>query len=298
MENSLKILFVINPISGGKTKVNWEAEIQQYFKELNHQIHFFVLNGKDDDESLKYWLNNIKPQRVVAVGGDGTVTMVAKHILGTEIAMGIIAAGSANGMAKEMDLPGDVKSALEIVLHGEIKKSDVIKLNGKDISLHLSDLGMNAQLVKYYDKNKLRGWLGYSKMLLKVLLKRRLMKIKITADGEVTTGNAIMVVIANASKYGTGALINPFGNLHDGIFEIVIVRSLSVGTISKMLFQYKRYDPKKVEIIEARHAVIETAKPIYFQIDGEYINKVRKVTADIVPGQILLIMPKKIKSNS
>lgn len=291
LENNLKILFVLNPISGGKSKVNWESQIREYFTGLDFIIHYFILNGKDDEESLKYWLNNVKPDRVVAVGGDGTVSLVAKQLLGKNIPMGIIAAGSANGMAKELDLPVDVKAAIDIVINGEIKKSDVIKLNDTEISLHLSDLGMNAQLVKYYDKDKLRGWLGYAKMLFKVLIRKRLMRINIIADEEKVDGNAIMVVIANASKYGTGALINPTGNLHDGIFEIVIVRSLSIGTIIKMFFQYKRHDPKDVEIIKAKHAEIETLKPIYFQVDGEFKGKVKRVTADILPGEILLILP-------
>ena len=291
MQNSLKILFVINPISGGKSKVNWETQITEFFKGLEHETHFYILNGKDDESSLKYWLESLKPDRVVAVGGDGTVSLVARHLLNSNIPMGIIAAGSANGMAKELDLPSNIQEAITVIIEGEIKKSDVIKLNEKEISLHLSDLGINAQLVKYYEKDKIRGWLGYSKMLLRVLLRKRLMKVTITADGEVNKGNAIMVVIANASKYGTGAVINPSGNLHDGIFEIVIVRKLSVATLFKMFFKYQRYDPKKVEIIEARHAIIETAKPIYFQVDGEFIGKVKRVTANILKGAILLIMP-------
>ncbi|GAC1591462.1 MAG: diacylglycerol kinase family lipid kinase [Ginsengibacter sp.] len=290
----LNILFVINPISGGKSKVNWESQIKEYFLNTEHSINFFILDGKDDEMSVKYWLEKKKPDRVVAVGGDGTVSLVAKQLLRTGIPMGIIAAGSANGMAKELDLPTGIKESLDLIVNGEIKASDVIKLNDTEITLHLSDLGMNAQLVKYYDNDKLRGWLGYAKMLLRVLINRKLMKFTITADNEVIKGNAVMIVIANASKYGTGALINPSGNLHDGIFEIVVVRKLSIPTILQMFFQYKRHDPKKVEIIEARNATIETIKPIYFQVDGEYINKVRKVTAQIMKGVILLILsPKK-----
>lgn len=289
----LNILFVINPISGGKSKVNWESQIKEYFLNTEHSINFFILDGKDDEMSVKFWLEKIKPDRVVAVGGDGTVSLVAKQLLRTGIPMGIIAAGSANGMAKELDLPPGIKESLDLIVNGEIKASDVIKLNDTEISLHLSDLGMNAQLVKYYDNDKLRGWLGYAKMLLRVLVNRKLMKFTITADNEVIKGNAVMIVIANASKYGTGALINPSGNLHDGIFEIVVVRKLSIPTILQMFFQYKRHDPKKVEIIEARNATVETLKPIYFQVDGEYINKVRKVTAQIMKGVILLILPPK-----
>ncbi len=102
---NLKILFVLNPVSGGKKKIHWEPIIRQYFKELPHTIEFFVLSGKDDQDSLQYWFEKFKPDRVIAVGGDGTISLVAKQMLGTEMAMGILPAGSANGMAKELAIP-------------------------------------------------------------------------------------------------------------------------------------------------------------------------------------------------
>src|SRR5688572_27492733 len=96
-----RILFVINPISGGKTKTDWEAAIRLYFKPLDKKIDFFILSGKNDQESIRNWIEKIKPEKVVAVGGDGTVSMVASEVLGKNIALGILPAGSANGMARE-----------------------------------------------------------------------------------------------------------------------------------------------------------------------------------------------------
>ena len=72
-----------------------------------------------------------------------------------------------------------------------------------------------------------------------------------------------MVVIANASKYGTGAMINPEGNLHDGLFEIVVVRKIAFVSILKMFMHFRRYNPKKVEIFQAETAQIKTKKKIY-----------------------------------
>ena len=76
--------------------------IREYFKHLANNIDFFILTGKNDDISIKYWIEKIKPDRVVAVGGDGTVSLVAKQIVGSGIALGIFPAGSANGMAREL----------------------------------------------------------------------------------------------------------------------------------------------------------------------------------------------------
>src|ERR1035437_2086793 len=127
--SNLKILFVINPISGTKAKIAWEPAIRNYFVNLLHSFDFFLLNGKDDATSLKYWIEKLQPERVIAVGGDGTVSLVAEQLLGTNIAMGILPAGSANGMAKEVDIPVDLGAALDIILNGDIKPCDDRKSN-------------------------------------------------------------------------------------------------------------------------------------------------------------------------
>ena len=291
--SNLKILFVINPISGSKSKIDWEPAIRKHFVDLFHSFDFFLLDGKDDATSLKYWIEKLQPDRVIAVGGDGTVSLVAEQLLGKNIAMGILPAGSANGMAKELNIPTDVDGALDIIINGEIKRSDVIKIDEKEICLHLSDLGVNAQLVKYFEQGNLRGKLGYALKVFKVLWRKKLMDVTIKTDTQEIEQKAFMVVIANASKYGTGALINPEGNLHDGVFEIVVFRKISFISILKMFLQFRRFNPKKVEIFQAKTATITTAKDVHFQVDGEYLGKTNKVKAEIIKGQLNLILPGK-----
>ena len=290
---SLKILFVINPGSGTKSKTDWEKVTREYFKHLEHThaIEFYLLTGNDDAVSLQYWIDKFTPNRVIAVGGDGTVSLVAQQLLNSPVAMGILPAGSANGMAKELNIPTTVDDALDVILNGEIKCSDLILINDKHICLHLSDLGINAQLVKYFEKEKLRGKLGYARLVFKVLLRKQRMHVTIKTDTQEITSDAFMVVVANASKYGTGALINPEGNLHDGMFEVVLVRKIAFWTVLKMFLQFRRINPKKVEIFHAKSAIITTTKKIHFQIDGEYIGKVDEVKATILPSVLNLLLP-------
>ncbi len=288
-----KILFVINPGSGTRSKIDWEPTLREYFLKQSMTFDFFLLEGKDDATSLKYWIDKLKPEKVIAVGGDGTVSLVAKQLLGLPIAMGILPAGSANGMAKELDIPVTINGALDIILNGEIKLSDVIKINDDQICLHLSDLGVNAQLVKYFEQGNFRGKLGYALKVFKVLWRKKIMQVTIQTDTEKITRDAFMVVIANASKYGTGALINPEGNLHDGLFEVVVVRRIALFSVLKMFLQFKRFNPKKVELFRATSAQISTAKKIHFQVDGEYLGKTDFITAKILNKQINLILPRK-----
>ena len=292
--SNLKLLFVINPISGTKAKIKWEPAIRNHFVNLPHNIEIFLLDGKDDATSLKYWIEKLQPDKVIAVGGDGTVSLVAEQILNTNIAMGILPAGSANGMAKELDIPVEVDAALDIIVNGEIKSCDAIRINDKEVSLHLSDLGVNAQLVKYFEEGNLRGKVGYALKVFKVLWRKRTMDVTIKTDKEEIKRRAFMVVIANASKYGTGALINPEGILHDGLFEIVIVRRIHVISVLKMFLKFRRYNPKKVEIFQAESAIISTIKPAHFQVDGEYLGKKNNVKAEILKSQLKLILPHKV----
>jgi len=292
MENpsDLKILFVMNPASGGKKKVNWESVIRDYFKNLPHTIEFYVLSGKDDTGSLDYWIDKLGITRIIAVGGDGTLTLLAKQLIGKDIIMGILPAGSANGMAKELDIPDDPNAALDIVVNGVIKHCDILKINDDDICLHLSDFGLNARLIKYFDESPLRGMWGYARMVVKALWRKRLVSAHIVADNMDLDLNAYMIVIANASKYGTGAIINPEGNVDDGFFEIVIVRKLSFFPLIKMFFNYKRLNPKKVEVFRTKTATIMTTKKTHFQVDGEYKGKIDKVYAKILPEKLKLLV--------
>lgn len=297
MQNSsLKILFVVNPGSGAKGKTNWEKEIHEHFKSLPHSIEFFLLTGKNDAVSLQHWIETFKPDRVVAVGGDGTVSFIARQLLNSSIAMGVLPAGSANGMAKELEIPATAEAAIDVILNGEIKRCDLICINDKHYCLHLSDLGINAQLIKYFEEGNIRGKLGYAKVALKVLLNKRRMHVTIKTDKEEISTDAFMVVIANAGKYGTGALINPEGDLGDGLFEIVIVRRLALWPVLKIFLQFKRLTPKKVELVQAKSAEIKTTKKIHFQVDGEYLGKVNSVKAAIMPSQLKLVLPVKNKT--
>ena len=71
------------------------------------------------------------------------------------------------------------------------------------------------------------------------------------------------------------------------------MRQLAFWSVIKIFLQFKRFNPKKVELFQAKSATIETTKKIHFQVDGEYIGKVNRVTATILPGQLNLLLPAK-----
>jgi YegS/Rv2252/BmrU family lipid kinase len=287
----MKVLFIINPVSGGKEKTDWEEQIRTYFKSSPHNMEFFLLTGRNDESSVRLHLERVRPDRVVAVGGDGTVKMVAELVQGQAIPLGIIPAGSANGMARELEIPLEVNMALDVAINGRAQPIDLIRINNNEICIHLSDLGLNAMLVKNFEKSKNRGMWGYGKTVFRMLWEKQKMYVTIHTDEETYRRKAYMVVLANARKYGTGANINPEGDVADGYFEIVVVRKLNVMEIMKAMLTDKAFDPQKIEVLKTKKVAISTLKKAYFQIDGEYRGRITQLTAEIIPGQLTVMLP-------
>jgi YegS/Rv2252/BmrU family lipid kinase len=290
-DGAQKLLFVINPISGGKNKNDWEAGIRNYLKEQPHNAEFYILNGKDDLCSVQHHINSVRPDKVVAVGGDGTIKLLAEALQKTSIPLGIIPAGSANGMARELIIPPRLDDALDVIINGQCRSIDLISINKEEICLHLSDIGINATLVKHFEESQRRGMWAYGKGIFKVLWRKRYLYVTLETDTETIKRKAFMVVLANARTYGTGAVINPVGKLDDGLFEIVVVRKLNFFELLKMLITHKPFDPAKIEIFSTRRLRMSVLNRAYFQVDGEYRGKIKSLVAEILPGNLHVMLP-------
>lgn len=284
------LLLVVNSVSGGKAKDDLVQRAIKLLKTESTDIHVFYLKGKNDVSELQFHIEKVNPLTIVAIGGDGTVSLVARKVIGTAMQMGIIPAGSANGMALELHIPLQAEEAIAVIKKGMTRKIDAIQINNQ-ICIHLSDIGINAQLIKYFDQGKTRGKIGYAKVALRVLFRMKPVRVHIQTPTIQLHRHAYMVVIANASKYGTGAVINPKGDLYDGIFEIVILRKLSLSTLFKMWFRPLTFTLDQLEVYQVTTVTIETIKKVHFQIDGEFLGKVQKVKADILPGKLNMILP-------
>ena len=283
-------LFIINPVSGPLTK-SWKEIIYNYFTEKSLQADYYILDSPPDLLSLENKIKGSDANVVVAVGGDGTVSMIANIIADSPKILGIIPAGSSNAMAKELNIPLDTRMALDIITTGQIKACDAIKINEKYICIHLCDIGINAQLIKYFEQGNLRGQLGYARMIIKTLWYKQKMMVTIYSGNRKITRDAFMIVLANASKYGIGAVINPTGQLDDGIFEVVVIRKLAFSELLKIFFRVGQFNPRKIEIISGTSVTLSTRRSAHFQIDGEYIGKVKRLDAKILSRILNIILP-------
>jgi diacylglycerol kinase (ATP) len=286
----MKCLFIVNPASGPGQK-DWEQIIRDFFKDRPEEIDFYHLDkDANNKEALSHRIRAMRPDRVIAAGGDGTIKMAAEMMIEEKVPLGIIPAGSANGMAKELGIPLDPATALHMSVTAEPKPLDMIFIN-EEYCIHLSDIGLNARMLEHFEQSDTRGFLGYARALLKMMGRHQFMRVRLLANNKVYKRKVVMAVIANASKYGTGAIINPDGDPADGEFEVVLVRRLGMLQLLKMILTNKPLGSNKIEVVKCKRMKLTVSRPYPFQIDGEYRDKVTEINAVVEPAAVQVIRP-------
>lgn len=274
---------IVNPVSGTiKDKTETVEQIRNTFEKLHFQLQVWETTGEDDPEKIHQLIKENKFDSVLIAGGDGTIKMVAEAVLDTGYKVGIIPLGSANGLATSLEISG-LDEAVEAVTNGKEIKVDGILING-ELCLHLSDFGFNAGLIKKFEEGGERGMLSYFKSSLAQLFDIQPYRFQMVIGDKTELVEAKMLVIANGNKYGTGALINPVGQIDDGLFEIIALNPDGFEDIIKIsiaLFKGNLNEMESVKIWQTSRAEISNLDKADFQIDGELLGKVEKITVEI-----------------
>lgn len=289
----MKLLFVVNPISGGVDKEPFLTQARELCEKyaINYQI--FKTTGKDDRENLQQAIAEFSPDKIASVGGDGTTLFTAIELIDSEIPMGIIPLGSANGMAAELYVnPKPIEALKDIIMSDLVAGLDMVVVNEEHYTIHIGDVGVNARIVESYEKDPNRGMATYAKYFIAEMEKLEPFEVRVVADDHSYDEKCYMAGICNARKYGTGVPLNLTGNPMDGKFEIVLVKKINMASLIKSglaSFDEKFHDNQVSNVIEAENATIEFDKPRLLQLDGEVIGKFEKLEVRMIAGAVRLI---------
>lgn len=284
-------MLVVNPISGGVDKSELIEAATAFAEKENLNLVIYNTSGITDVDNIKVLYDTYLPKRIIVAGGDGTIKMVAEAMETHDVIIGILPAGSANGLAVDLNLPLEIEENLEIAFHNDYMEIDMISINGKK-SIHLSDLGVNAEMIKNYENSSIRGKWGYALQTISTLIDLEdPFVVTITGNFPTVQCEARMIVIANSQKYGTGVSINPNGVMDDGKFELVILKNMDLVVLGKIITGNMPIDVNDVQIISTDKAFVTTNIPVSFQIDGEYCDKETKLSIEILPKQLKVAIP-------
>ncbi len=298
----MKLLFVVNPSAGGTDKEPFLKESANICKQ--HQVDFkvFKTTGKDDDKNLKKTLSAYKPDKVISVGGDGTLLFTAK-VLKEKVLnfpLGIIPMGSANGMATELGINSKPSDALlDAIQSNNINGVDMLQVNNKYFALHMGDVGINAHIVKKYEKDESSGMITYIKHFISTVGSVSPFKVKVDANNKTVEKDVYMAAICNGRKYGTGMPINVQGDPTDGLFEIVLIEKINIEALLRAglaAINEDFFDNPDSVVISTTEAEISFENPELLQLDGETIGEFKQLKVNILPDVIDIIMPDNKKS--
>lgn len=292
-----KILFIINRKSGSEDGDDLEKIIHEKFSGKNIDFSIHLLKSNTNKELLRKEIDKYHPDIVAAAGGDGTINLVASAIKDMSVKFGLIPTGSANGLATELGIPEKPEDAIDVILNGYSEPMDIIKINDDHICLHLCDAGINARIVKEFENDGKRGFAGYFKHFFREIAgEPGSFKCRIKIQNEnVYSHKAVMVIIANASSYRTGANINPLGKIDDGLFEVVVIQPHSMWKWKSLIgaFTGTLHKQSHIETYNCTDALVSITPPQELQIDGETLGKYTLIKAQIRKHALNVILPSK-----
>lgn len=291
MEKIKKVFLIVNPVSGDIDKEDIIHAVQQKLYAINASLNIYRTTGNNDREAIKNRVTNNDFDRIIIAGGDGTIKLVAEALMEKKVPMGIIPVGSANGLAANLGIPADLNMQLKIALGGHVTNMDILNIDD-EVCLHISDLGVNAELIKNYQNSKVRGKLGYLLQSVPTLMYSKYpFEFEIELENKTLHKEGILLAFANAKKYGTGANVNPQGRIDDGVFEILIYKNFDIPQILNTLKNETNVDAGFVEIIPVKNARVICKKPVACQVDGEYMGEKKEVNVNIIPNKLPIMSP-------
>ncbi len=296
-----KILYFINPVSGPGSKASIQNTIVK--KNLRENIAFEILNSAADGTYplLKDKIVMEKFTDVVICGGDGTVNQVVSSLLKVDVNIGILPAGSGNGLAFAAKIPKDFNKALEIIFHGTPSYIDAFLIN-KNFSCMLCGIGFDAQVAHDFATQPQRGLATYVKASLSNFLKAQPYKFDISLQEEAFSVEAFFISVANSNQFGNNFTIAPKASLHDGLLDIIVVKKMSKLRMAWAVLKQIRAGDLK----HHKERNFHESEVLYFQTDGLTIHNIslaplhidgepattdKKFVIKILPKAFRLIQP-------
>ena len=266
-----KILFIINPISGGLNKAFIPNLIDKYLDHKIFEAEIIYSEYIGHARKLAEWRLKNQFDIVVAVGGDGTINEVASVMESSGKLMGIIPCGSGNGLARTLKIPLKNSDAIERLNGLKIIQIDTGILNGKKF-FNMAGLGFDAHISSLFAKDKKRGFSGYIKTTLNEISKYKPDNYQIEVDGQLLKQECFMLSIANSSQYGNNAHVSPTASVQDGLLDVCLIKPFPMyifPSLGYRMFSKSADGSKFVRIVKGKEILIKRSKAGPVHLDGE-----------------------------
>lgn len=290
---------ILNPTAGGGRLLRRQGELSAAARGLNVELEWWLTEQRGHGEELARRAAAANHPLVLAWGGDGTYNEVARGLVGSATAMGVLPGGTTSVFAYELGVPRPAPRALEPLLRGRDRAMSVGRSDQGDLVLLMLSAGVDALIVEeaFRRRRFLAAKTAIAVQAFRELARRRpLPRVRVRADGSTVEGG--WVVVGNARCYGGRFRATPGADPFQPGFELVaqtrVGRSPAIG-FALALALGRHLGRRDVVRQRCRRVVIEAAvdgAQLPYQVDGDPILAL-PVTLEVDPRALLIRVPAK-----
>jgi diacylglycerol kinase (ATP) len=300
----LKTQVIVNPESNkGRTRHRW-SEIKSALKNFIKDFKYEFTEKPRQATDLTREAIKSGTELIIGVGGDGTMNEIAngffenRQVINPETALGVVPSGTGCDFTKSLNLPQNVRDALQVIARGGTKRIDVGRaaFTGPDgrpeerFFLNVADFGIGGEVVQTVNRKRLeRRASSYFRCLMTTALRFKNKRLRLRVDGLDFPREEYMIgAVANGRIFGKGMKISPQARLDDGLFDFVLVRGMKMLEFffnSWKIYLGTHLAHPKIDLYRCRR--IEAApenreEEVVIELDGEQLGRL-PATFDVLP---------------
>lgn len=296
------ILLLLNPTAGGKPASGpaladdpdlLEPDaLAGALRARGLQLELHVLAEEDDVEALSGAAAR-DGRDVVIGGGDGTVSLAATGLVGTDASLGVLALGSFNNIAHGFGIPRRLDAAIEVIARGEVGAMDVglARHGGSGKPAYFFEaagVGLDAAGFGAVELTERRGWWRGLRAVVRALRHRR-RAMRLTIDGRVRRTRAPAVTACNGPYLGMGFALAADADPADGLLDVAVFAGMGTWEVLRHFARVARgvrWREPRLRIVRAREIRIEAVHGVLpAHADGHSIG-VTPVTFSVRPAAL------------
>lgn len=292
----MKSLFVVNARSGRRRNIDIARFIREHYERASAAFDVQPCQRKEDLDGIVARAASEGFDVLFAVGGDGTVHEVAKRLIGTDLALGILPTGSGNGFARHVGLPLVPRQTLAACDAGQIVTIDTATVNGMPF-IGVMGVGFDAEIAHRFGAT--RGLRNYIRVGLAAFARYEAEEYEIDIDGQNVRRRAFVVAVANSSQYGNNARIAPIASLQDGLLDVVTIGDvtfLSAIPLLVRLFNGTLHRSRNTKAAKGKRIVIRREAEGPAHLDGEPVILGAELDVRVVPQSLRVLIPRSRQS--
>jgi len=288
-----KIRIIVNPVSGSGRRKKALKMIDAHLDK--DKFEFEIVRTERHKHAIELTKQAIETgcRAVVIVGGDGSINQVGATLAGTDVALGIIPAGSGNGLSRSLGISMNPKKAVENINDFNFRTIDTGLANGKAF-MNMSGVGFDAAVAHAFHQQKTRGLFKYFMVGVPLLFNYKLQTYKINADGREFERKAWQIALANSPQYGNDALVAPKAEVDDGLLDAVVLNPMPIFQMFVnfyRLFQGTLGRSKYIKTFKFKEMVITQERDDVSHLDGDPFDLGKVIEIRIRPMSLKVIVP-------